>query len=169
MRTLETGCSERGFTLVEVLAVLSIIILLTPLILPRLFDTGRERFLKEGRHIAALSSHLSSLSALKKTGIRLYYDLSDGLYWAERVDGRPLDGALTGRRRLPEGVSFLEVKVGGEALRGGGVISTLFTPWGYRDRTLIYLRYRDETLTISIPPFGGNVKIHRGYVRDESL
>ncbi len=165
-----TGCDgKRGFTLIELVLVLFIIALISSFTLPRLFNIGDERLKSSARKLAAFSNFLITESALKQSPIKLYYDLDKNRYWAvvliqkeDRIEEIPLSGGSKTEKELASGITFDEVAVRNIAKRNGGITFTTFTPWGYRDRTYIYLRSDEKVFSVYLPSFGDKVKLYKG-------
>ncbi len=165
--------SLTGFTLIELVMVLAVLGLMAAIIIPKAFNLKGERLGKEARHLVTFISHLSTEAAIKKKPLRLYYDLDKGRYWAIMLDAnadffeeKPLATPLLRKVTFPQGISFHEVAKG-RINTNRGITYTSFTPWGYRDKTRIYLKTeKDRILTISIPSIGERIKVSKGYVEN---
>lgn len=171
MQTSETGRCKNGFTLIELLIVLLIIGLTTSLLLPRFFETNQERLNTLSRRLANLASYLTAKSALERRDLRLHYDLDRKEYWVSVLEERGnfsedilYETSMIKKTSLPEGIAFDEVDVKGKTIKNRGIAITTFTPWGYRDRTYIYLKGGGKFMTVVIPSLGGNIRIFDGYM-----
>lgn len=171
MQTSETGRCNNGFTLIELLIVLLIIGLTTSLLLPRFFEMDQERLHTLSRRLANLASYLTAKAALERKNLRLHYDLERREYWVTFLEERGnfseeilYETTMIKKTSLPENISFDEVAVKGKIIRNRGTAITTFTPWGYRDRTYIYLKGGDRFMTVVIPSIGENIKIFDGHM-----
>ncbi len=171
--TSSRSLSLTGFTLIELVVVLAVLGLMAAIVMPKAFNLKGERLGKEARHLVTYISHLSTEAAIKKKPLRLYYDLDEGRYWAIMLDAnadifeeKPLTTPLLRKVIFPQGISFHGVAKG-RINTNRGITYTSFTPWGYRDKTRIYLKTeKDRILTITIPSIGERIKVSKGYVEN---
>lgn len=175
MQTSGTGGCKNGFTLIELLIVLLIIGLTTSFLLPRFFEMDQERLNALSRRLANLASYLTAKAALEKKNLRLHYDLERKEYWVTFLEERGnfseeilYETTMIKKTSLPENVSFDEIAVRGKIIKNRGTAITTFTPWGYRDRTYIYLKGGDKFMTIVIPSVGENIRIFDGHMERRS-
>ncbi|MGH7219673.1 MAG: prepilin-type N-terminal cleavage/methylation domain-containing protein, partial [Nitrospiraceae bacterium] len=77
--------SSRGFTLLEIIIVLFLLVGLLGIILPRISLEENLGFV--GRRMVGTVRSLQSLAMLTQKTIRLYVDLDRGVYWPVILDG----------------------------------------------------------------------------------
>lgn len=150
----------RGFTLLELMAVIAILGLVSALVYPELFGFFSNDLGRVSLRLAATMRFLHEEAVAKRQWYRLNYDTRTGRYWAEVADdaGRylPVASSTLPASQLPPGVSFASLAVAGRQ----GITFTTFSPSGVVDRTSIVLE--DEMghqHSLTIMPLTGQVKI----------
>jgi type II secretion system protein H len=118
----------RGFTLVELLVVLTILVLLAALAAPAFTRQYHEAKLQAAaRDLVALMRYARSQAVVEGTTYRLNIDRDGGRLWITRYENQntepgaePMfvrdESVLGAERKLPEQVKILELQLGDEAL-----------------------------------------------------
>ena len=170
MRTsLPTSSERRGFTLVELMVVMAIVVMLTAVVLPAfraMFQSERER---ELNRIAATLRSLCTEAVLERTPFRLEIDLTEQRYTPQRrnVDGKfaPIpDSRNLGQHAFPEGIRMVDLLPYGAT--GGPVTARPVTigidASGFVDPFLLHLREGTEEWTLRVE-FTCHPQIVAGY------
>ena len=160
-----------GFTLIELSLVIFIVGLLLLVAVPRLGSLGGVRLETSAKRLAALARYLHAEAALRSRVYRLNYDLDQRRYWVSVLAASAgsaefvADTAMLTRPvALPQSIRFAEVQVPQIGRVSSGQVYTHFYPHGDTDPTIIHLQGREaESMTILIPPMGGNPEVVRGY------
>jgi type II secretion system protein H len=121
--------SRRGFTLIELMVVLMILVLLAALTAPSFVRQYHEAKLKSAvRDLVGLMQYARSQAVVEGTTYRLNIDRDGGRVWvtyydiqADQTNNRePVyaedESVLGASRKLPEGVTIREIQLGDEAL-----------------------------------------------------
>ncbi|MBM3471882.1 MAG: type II secretion system protein GspH [Armatimonadetes bacterium] len=121
--------SRSGFTLIELMVVLTILILLAGLVAPSFVRQYHEAKLRSTvRDLVALMQYARSQAVVEGTTYRLNIDRDGGRVWVTYYESASQNTSdeeprfvedetiLGAARQLPEGVTILEVQLGDEAL-----------------------------------------------------
>ena len=121
--------SRSGFTLIELMVVLTILVLLAGLVAPSFVRQYHEAKLRStARDLVALMQYARSQAVVEGTTYRLNIDRDGGRVWVtyyetgseDTSDEEPRfvedETVLGASRKLPEGVTIREVQLGDEAL-----------------------------------------------------
>lgn len=143
--------SSRGFTLLEIIAVIFIISLVAALVMPSFGGFGTKGIRTEATRAASLLRYLndSAIYTKPEKGYPLQIDLRDGsLRWAG-PEGEKSD-------RLDTLVS-LDLQSQGELKEGQ--VTVFFGSNGLQEYLKMKLRDEDRTMTVAFNPISGRVKI----------
>ena len=162
-----------GFTLLELLVVVSLLALTVTLVVPRFQDLTGERLRASTRMLAGSVRYVHAEAATTQQIYRIEIDLEESSFWVSRcVPSAPGQcewakdtASLSGKRILPDGVRFESVRtVRDELPRTTGVAHVHFLPRGYVEQAVILLEreHGDEAFTLLVLPIGGRVKILDG-------
>ncbi|MFQ5949334.1 MAG: Tfp pilus assembly protein FimT/FimU [Nitrospiria bacterium] len=156
-----------GFTLLELVLVVTILGIVALLIFPRVSSFGAGRMKWTARHLAGLIQHLAQESVSTKRTHRLYYNLENGAYWAafleENNEFVTVGDPLAVRRVLPRGITFEDVITSQQGKVNEGEAFTQFYPVGV-EKTWIHLKEEERIWTLVVNPLTGRVKVFQKYV-----
>lgn len=156
-----------GFTLLELMLVVTILGILAMVIFPRISSFGTGNMKWTARHLAGLIQHLAQESVSRKKTFRLYYNLENEAYWSavleENREFVPTGDPLAPRRVLPKGISFEDVITPQQGKVREGEAFTQFYPVGV-EKSWIHLKQGDRVWTLVINPLTGRVKVFEKYV-----
>lgn len=165
--TAGTSTSSRGFTLIELCAVIFLIGLFSALLVPRLDRFGRGELDTAAKRLRGTIKYLFNEAALTGREHRLVYDFERGAYRALvlRPDGELVALEGPGREaKLPAGVRFQDLVLRGQGTFTSGEITIRIHPTGWLDETLIHLQADSgEQRTLRIAPLSGAADIYQGY------
>lgn len=82
--------------------------------------------------------------------LRTDFSLAPDTRQADATDVKELSDALAGRRTLPRGIQFVQVKLAGGYVERFGTIYIEFSPWGYGDDADIVLALGERTRTVRL-------------------
>jgi len=158
----------RGFTLVELMAVVLILGLLLTFVTLRLDSlTASSRLSASARETGSLVGVAFSSAVSSGKAKSLNFDMETGETWVGEGLNAPRETAAT-LRRLYEGVEFRDVQVGATVVSERGVLSLEISPLGIGTDALIHLRSETGAeMTVEVRPLTGTVKFHDGYVEYE--
>jgi general secretion pathway protein H len=170
MRTSAAGTfiKERGFTLIEMVVVITILALVTLLVLPRLPTTDTADLRGSARSLAAAIRYLGDHSVTAKTLYRLHLNLTDGTVTVTRKgdDGAdvPPDDTFLGRRFLADGITIEDVELPRLGKVSSGEVVINFGGGGLEEFLTVHLQGAHDThFTVAAFPQNGKVKIFEGY------
>ncbi len=157
--------SDRGFTLVELAAVLLVLGLIVWLVAPRLATIGGRDRDSVFRDLAAGSETAFDLALFEKREVRLVIDPRVGTY-VFLVAGAPEDASQP--RQIGEGLTITGVQVDGEDRPADIATEIYYRPGGRVPTARIYFRENvrggeGAKWTLRINAFDGSVDVIEGY------
>lgn len=185
--TAPAGALARGFTLIEVLAAVTILVMVALVVIPRLSLRASQAALDEGKELGALIELARSTAIVSGVPQRVVLDLDGGAYWAEggpsaapapepiawsavdplplvapRAEAAafaPLAGPLGRPTRLRNEVRFGGVETDSGAL-AEGAIAIAFGSDGVTEPARIWLIASDETaVALEVAPLADVTRV----------
>ena len=164
-KTIRNG-NCNGFTLIELIVVISLIGLMLFFSLPRLQDNP---FLEDSKETSRWL--IGKVQALKESAIRdqkqysLHFDLDSGRVWEtnESMSQEDYESAALNSYALPDNVRIVDVEypAGGKVSSGQAEIT--FYKAGYTDKVFIHMQEGDTYLSFLIEPFLSKVQVSEKY------
>ncbi len=163
------GGPERGFTLIELSAVLLILAVLLAFLTPRFRDLTEYQIKRNSRRLAGTIKYLFDEAAIRHSYYRLNYDLKKGEYWVTYLDEnkefKEDPSILSSRVRLPGSIHFEDIVTQGRGKVYEGEAFTQFFPHGWVEETIIHLGdERERHYSLLVMPLTGKVRIYDRYV-----
>jgi len=164
--------NRKGFTLIELVVVLSLIVMMIGLTMPRIRSTLLSDDLKRtALRMVGLVKNLRDEAVREQKTYTLYLDMAQQQYWIgfEAMTEAEQELARKNAEKLPRDVKILDVwfKSEGKVSEGEAVI--LFFKKGYVQPSAIHLGDDDgRRFTVVLSPFGGKVKVLEKYVEFEN-
>lgn len=144
-----TGHRQFGFTLIELMVVLSILSITLTFVIPRFMGREEAELKSSARKLLYATRKLSDDAVFKKEKQTLHLDLDNNEY------GKGDNGKMS---KLPPGVSIDRLLIGKEEIRKGTAFITIF-PSGFRDEARIHLSVNGNGYTVVIPALGERFEI----------
>jgi type II secretory pathway pseudopilin PulG len=159
-------CATAGFTILEIIIVLFLLVSLLGIVLPRI--SFEENLASVGRRIVGTVRSLQSLAMLTQKTIRLYVDVDQGTYWPMVLDGNqekvPVDATWARPLNLPETIRFSDILVS-QGLKESGRVDLFFYPSGRIDPATMHLvDAGNNILGIAIEPVTGAIRLSDGRI-----
>lgn len=164
-------CKGRGFTLIELIVVITLISIMMFFAVPRLNTNLLSSNEREVSKWIVLT-----VKSLKKNALRgqirhrLHVDLDNNKLWTS-VDAPEIDELEEMAQKkmneyeLPDGFQLIDVAFPGEQKKNSGVAKIRFFKKGYSDHAMIHLEDDSANrLTYEVEPFLLHVQIHEKYV-----
>ena len=160
-----------GFTLIELIVVISLIGLMLFVSLPRLQDNP---FLDGSKQSSRWL--IGKVRSLKESAIRdqkqytLHFDLDSGRIWEtnESMSPEGLEGAaLNSSYALPDDLRIIDIEYPQKGKTYSGQAEITFYKAGYTDKALVHMQEGDMYLSFLIEPFLSNVQIFESYASFE--
>ena len=159
--------AERGFTMVELLAVIAIIGIIMALVFPRL-TTLEERHLRhDARKMAGLIRYVSESASIKKRYYRATFDIEhatmtvassrEGTDYTEESE-RPLS-----MLRLRRGIEIEDMHLPRVGKVNEGAVAVHFSPYGVSEPFTLHMKGYGSSTTLSYNPYTSKVTIADGY------
>ena len=153
--------SSRGFTILEIIVVLFLLVGLLGIILPR-FSLD-DSLGTVGRRMVGTVRSLQSLAMLTQKTVRLYVDIDQGVYWPVILDGNqekvPTDATWATPLTLPAAIRVSDVLVS-QGKQESGRVDLFFYPTGRIDPATMHLvDARNNILAIVIEPVTGAIRM----------
>ena len=166
---------SRGFTLLEILAVMAIIAVVMGIAVPRFGDVFQTNMKGAMRKFTGMVKFCFHESVIKQTHLRLMIDPMTGEYWPTVLATSGSVGQftdLTGsdviqkKSKLPMGIRFVDVITPHNIFKVDKEEAFIsFFPTGYVERSVVHLG--DEAgrfYTLVTQPLTGDVEVLDGYV-----
>jgi len=156
----------RGFTLIELIVVISLIGLMLLFSLPRL---GNNPFLDDSKKSARWL--IGKVQALKESAIRdqklysLHFDLDSGRIWEtnESMSQEDYESAVLNSYALPEDVRIMDVEYPAQGRITSGHTEITFYKAGYTDKAFVHMQEGETYLSFLIEPFLSSVQVIEEY------
>lgn len=153
--------SSRGFTILEIILVLFLLVSLLGIVLPRI--SLDENLGSVGRRIVGTVRSLQSMAMLTQKTVRLYVDMDRGVYWPMILDGNqekiPIDANWITPLNLPETIRFSDILVS-QGRKDSGRVDLFFYPSGRIDPATMHLvDTKNNILAIAIEPVTGAIRM----------
>ena len=167
-----TGCgffdNQDGFTLIELIVVISLMGLMLFFTLPRMGDNP---FLDDSKQSSRWL--IGKVQMLKESAIRdqkqhsLHFDLDSGLIWETNesmtVEDRE-EAALNSSYSLPDDLRIIDIEYPQKGKVNTGQAEITFYKAGYTDKALVHMQEDDTYMSFLIEPFLNNVQFFEEYV-----
>jgi len=158
--------SSRGFTILEIIIVLFLLVGLLGIILPRI--SLEENLGSVGRRMVGTVRSLQSLAMLTQKTVRLYVDMDRGVYWPVILDGNqekiPTDPTWATPLKLSETIRISDF-LAGQGRKESGRVDLSFYPTGRIDPATMHLvDASNNILAIAIEPVTGAIRISDGRI-----
>ena len=165
-QTIDHGPGN-GFTLIELIVVISLMGLMLFFTLPRLVDNP---FLDDSKQSSRWL--MGKVQSLKESAIRdqkqysLHFDLDSGRIWETNESMSPEDiedAALNRSYSLPEELRIMDIEYPQKGKIYSGQAEINFYRAGYTDKALVHMQEGDSYLSFLIEPFLSNVQFFESY------
>ena len=161
------GAGSGGFTLIELIVVISLIGLMLFFSLPRLQNNP---FLDDGKESSRW--FLLKIQALRESAVRdqkqysLFIDLDSGRIWEtnESMSREDFENAALNSHALPEDVRIIDVEYPGVEKISSGQTAITFYKAGYTDKAFVHMQDSDTYLSFLIEPFLSHVQVFEKYI-----
>jgi type II secretory pathway pseudopilin PulG len=153
--------STAGFTILEIIIVLSLLAGLLGIVLPRI--SLDENLGSVGRRMVGTVRSLQSLAMTTQKTVRLYVDIDRGVYWPVILDGNqekiPIEAAWATPLNLPATIRVSDILVT-QGKKELGRVELSFYPTGRIDPATMHLvDARNNILAIAIEPVTGAIRM----------
>ncbi|MER3445746.1 MAG: hypothetical protein C4291_02415 [Candidatus Dadabacteria bacterium] len=162
---------NRGFTLIELVVVVVLIGAFLLVAIPKFKGISEVNIKSASRRLSGIIMYLYSEAVFKKTIYKLAFDIDNGEYWVQVLDGNEFkvttDDPLLGVKRLPDGVYFKDIitqRSRGKSVKGSGEY-ILFMPTGFVEPAVIHLETEGGIdYTVATKPYTGGTIVLDEYV-----
>ncbi len=177
-RSTLTG-EATGFTLIEMVVVLFIMVVVLGIATPRLMDLTGVELRTSAQRLSATIRYVYAKAVFAKTDYyRMKFDLKTNEYWVETCVPSLAtnscewhrDKDLLGKpEKLPEGIKFEDIIVDTTMVSKDATdVAIQFYPQGYMPYTIIHLEDRKKDVySLEVNPFTGQVAIYDKYYEPE--
>jgi type II secretory pathway pseudopilin PulG len=153
--------ASHGFTILEIIIVLFLLVGLLGIILPRI--SLDENLGSVARRMVGTVRSLQSLAMSTQKTIRLYIDIDRGVYWPMILDGNqekaPTDPAWATPLTLPVAIRVSDILLG-QGKKESGRVDLSFYPTGRIDPMTMHLvDGRNNILALAIEPVTGAIRM----------
>ncbi len=167
--------SAKGFTLLEILAVMMIIAIVMSIAIPRFGDVFQTNVKGAMRKFTGMVKFCFHESVIKQTHLRLMIDPIKGEYWPTVLASSGSTGqfvSMTGseviqkKGKLPNGIRFVDVVTPHNIFKIDEKEAFIsFFPTGFVERAVVHLGDQSGRFyTLIMQPLTGDVEILEGYV-----
>jgi len=153
--------SPSGFTILEIIIVLFLLVGLLGIILPRI--SLDENLSSVGRRMVGTVRSLQSLAMSSQKTVRLYIDMDRGSYWPMILDGNqekpPIDPTWATPLNLPATIRVSDILLS-QGKKESGRVDLSFYPTGRIDpMTMHMMDAKNNILAIAIEPVTGAIRM----------
>ena len=153
--------SSSGFTILEIIIVLFLLVGLLGIILPRI--SLDENLGSVARRMVGTVRSLQSLAMSTQKTVRLYIDIDRGVYWPMILDGNqekaPTDPAWSTPLNLPAAIRVSDILLS-QGKKESGRVDLSFYPTGRIDPMTMHLvDGRNNILALAIEPVTGAIRM----------
>jgi prepilin-type N-terminal cleavage/methylation domain-containing protein len=157
---------RNGFTLLELIVVISLLGIMLVLTVPRFHET---LFLDEAK--TGSRWIIGKIQALKEAAVRnqrhytLHIDLDSDRFWETdaAMSAEELESAALNAGSLPSGIEIADIEYPIRGKISSGRADITFYKNGYSDKVLIHLQDGDEFISYLIEPFLSEVTQYEMY------
>ena len=171
-RTADHGrlCRNSGFTLIELIVVITLMGLMLFFSLPRLQNNP---FLNDTKKSSRWL--ITKVQTLKESAIRdqktytLHLDLDSGRVWEtnETMSSEDIESAAMDSYLLPDDLQILDVEYPSQGKINSGRADIIFHKAGYTNKALVHMQDGDKYLSFLIEPFMSDVQFFEKYASFE--
>ncbi len=140
---------REGFTLLELVAVIFIISLLTAVVLPSFYGLGDNNLKSDARKMASLLRYLNDSAMSSKNTMSLKFDLGEGSISWQGPDGEKTEHMKS--------IASVELQSKGELKEGQ--ITVFFGPLGIQEDIAVHLKNEKKGMTVTLNAISGRAKI----------
>ena len=153
--------ASNGFTILEIIIVLFLLVGLLGIILPRI--SLEENLSSVGRRMVGTVRSLQSLAMSSQKTVRLYVDMDRGVYWPMILDGNQekisTDPTWATPLTLPATIRVSDVLLS-QGKKESGRVDLFFYPTGRIDpMTMHMMDTKNNILAIAIEPVTGAIRM----------
>lgn len=164
--------AAKGFTLLEMIVVLTILSVVMLLVIPRLPSSNASDLRNSARTLAATLRYLGENSVTARIQYRMHLNIRDSEVTIARrtADGGETtpDDTFLNNRILAEGIKIEDVITPRLGTVKEGEVLLDFGPAGMPEFTTVHLRNSDgRQYTVIAYPSNGKVKVYEGYQEAE--
>jgi general secretion pathway protein H len=171
IRILTTGKSNNGFTLLELIVVISLLGIMLVVSVPYFHET---LFLDQSKTSSRWI--IGKIQALKEAAVRnqknytLHIDLDSERFWEtdESMSPEVIENAAVNADSFPSGLKITDVEYPVRGKINSGQADILFYKNGYSDKVFIHLLEGESPVSYLIEPFLSEVGRYETYVGFES-
>jgi len=153
--------SSRGFTILEIIMVLFLLVGLLGIILPRI--SLDENLGSVGRRMVGTVRSLQNMAMSTQKMVRLYIDMDRGVYWPMIFDGNqekaPTDAIWATPLSLPAGIRFSDFLASQGKKEFGRVVLSFYPTGRIGPATMHLVDAKNNLLAIAIEPVTGAIRI----------
>ncbi|MDP2167878.1 MAG: prepilin-type N-terminal cleavage/methylation domain-containing protein [Thermodesulfovibrionales bacterium] len=139
----------RGFTLLELIAVIFIISLLAAVAFPSFRGTGERKLRSDARNISSMLRYLNDSAVAAKETYSVKFDIGSGAVLWEGPEGK--------RTEKFKSIAALYLQSKGTVREGE--VKVFAGPMGFQEHLKVHLRDGDNAMTVEFNPISGRTKI----------
>ena len=169
-RTTDDGQSH-GFTLLELIVVISLFSIMLVFTVPRFHDTlFIDETKKSSRWIMGKIQSLKEAAIRNQKNYSLHIDLDAARYWEtdESMSPEALENAALNSNALPGGLKIADIEFPIRGKINSGQTEITFYKNGYSDKALMHFRDGEKYISFLIEPFLTDVTRFETYASFES-
>jgi prepilin-type N-terminal cleavage/methylation domain-containing protein len=142
-------CNSRGFTLLELIAVMFIISVVAAIALPSFIGVGESKIKSEAREMASILTYMNDSAASRKETFVMRFDFDNNTVFWKGPEGE--------KTKKFDDMTGVTTQAAGTVLKGE--LTVLFEPFGVRENISVHMSRRDKNMTITLNHLSGRVKI----------